>query len=588
MARWKKWVVYLWIAGIIGLSAGIGGELTFLYHPDYYPLTYEENGNAAGLVVEVANLIADQLGDAIHWEPCSVDQAIARLLDGDMVSLPTLVFTAARKDQFQWVGPLAVNMTYLYASSKEPLVISSIDDAKQVTSIGVVRNYYSHQILLEWDFNNLVVYDCEHQLFEDLIASKLVLAPFNSMIAQSAMVHESSLPMVPVIPIHLEMNFLGFSKSVPSDTIADWQRVLDELKDRGSFAEIYKRWIPDHYVPGVYSLITEEYPPVTFMGADHRPSGFVVEIVEALMEQVGMDQEILVAPWAIGYDLALNLPNILLFSMDRTPLRDPLFAWIGPVGSNTAYLYGRRSFEPTLPDLSAAKASPAIGTTQDWWTEQLLKELGFTNLKSSLDPRDTVRQLIHGDVELAIFTDLTASSLFESAGYSINDVVPLLPVWTQDFYIAASEGTHPHLVYQMQKALDAMKRDGRFERIIRSYVPSMLVTPLIGKSSTPERKELTWQTNLLSIGQFSGISLPENAATGYIWSVEIRNPEVVSIVDRRETAYESDKMLVGAGYHVEWTFQALQLGETVIVFSHYRPWETDPPIQTFAISIRVE
>ncbi len=588
MARWKKWVVYLWIVGIIGLGKGFGGELTFLYHPDYYPLTYEENGSAAGLVVEVANLIADRLGDTIHWDPSSVDQAIARMLDGDMVSLPTLVYTPARKDQFQWVGPLAINMTNLYASSKELLIISSMEEAKLATSIGVVRNYYSHQILLDSGFENLIVYDHEQKMFDDLLENKIELAPFNSIVAPSFMVHESSLTMVPVIPIHLEMNFLGFSKSVPSDTIANWQRVLDELKESGAFAEIYKRWLPDHYVPGIYTLITEEYPPVTFMGANHRPSGFVVEIMEALMEQVGMDQEILVVPWAIGYDLALNLPNILLFSMDRTPLRDPLFSWIGPVGSNTAYLYGRRDFESILPDLMAAKAYSAIGTTQDWWTEQLLKDLGFANLKSALDPRDTVHQLIHGDVELAIFTDLTAPSLFESAGYSINDVVPLLPVRTQDFYITASKGTHPHFVYQLQKALDSIKRDGRFEQIIRSYAPSILVTPLITKSSTPERKDLIWQTNLLSIGQYSGISLPENAATGYVWSVEIQNPEVVLVIDRQEIPYEPAIRLIGPGYQVEWTFQALQPGETVIVFSFSRPWETDPPIQTFAISIRVE
>jgi polar amino acid transport system substrate-binding protein len=456
----------------------------------------------------------------------------------------------------------------------------------------VVSEYYSHNLLEEQGFDNLIIFEDEESLLEALLDGEIDLAPFNSAVLQELLKREqASYSPVSTVAIDLDMTYLGFSKDVPSEIVSAFQKALDSLKRSGSFSKLYEEWFPGQPVPGIYTFLTEEYPPVTFRGGDGEPTGFVTEMVKEILRRNDMSGEILIVPWSIGYELASNLPNVFLFSMDQTEQRKENFEWIGPVGKNTAYLYGRKATVAPATDLESAKTVEAIGTTTNWWTEQLLKEMGFENLVSSLDPLDTVVQLVEGETDLAVFTDLTVGELVKNAGYSMDDLEALIELQTNYFYIAASKGTNFGMILSFQKTLDEMKRDGSFEETIREFVPNMLVTSLLWNSSQLDVKGLRTSMNTLSVGEIATMELQENGSTGYIWDVKITNPNVVSLIYEGsifERKFLDDSALVGAPYNVQWVFEARQPGETVVIFSLRRPWESVHPIQTFAINISVE
>jgi len=217
--------------------------------------------------------------------------------------------------------------------------------------------------------------------------------------------------------------------------------------------------------------------------------------------------------------------------------------------------------------------------------------MGFENLVSSLDPLDTVVQLVEGETDLAVFTDLTVGELVKNAGYSMDDLEALIELQTNYFYIAASKGTNFGMILSFQKTLEEMKRDGNFEETIREFVPNMLVTSLLWNSSQLDVKGLRTSMNTLSVGEIATMELQENGSTGYIWDAKITNPNVVSLIYEGsifERKFLDDSALVGAPYDVQWVFEAQQPGETVVIFSLRRPWESVHPIKTFAINIVVE
>jgi polar amino acid transport system substrate-binding protein len=169
--------------------------------------------------------------------------------------------------------------------------------------------------------------------------------------------------------------------------------------------------------------------------------------------------------------MALLYPNVVLFSAERTPERESLFRWVGPVGKNSAILYAVKGSGMKISSLEDARKVAAIGTTTDWFTEQQLKREGFDNLLSSPDPRDNVRQLMNGQVQLAVFTDITVPEIVREAGYEMMDLEPVFTVGRTYFYIALSLDTPKDVVAAWQSTLDALKRDGTFARIYRSYLP---------------------------------------------------------------------------------------------------------------------
>ena len=77
-----------------------------------------------------------------------------------------------------------------------------------------------------------------------------------------------------------------------------------------------------------------------------------------------------------------------------------------------------------------------------------------------------------GEVQLAVFTDITIPEIVKNAGYGMDDLEPVFTVSNTHFYIAVSLGTPAETVSKWQSVLDGLKADGTFAKIYRRYLPN--------------------------------------------------------------------------------------------------------------------
>jgi polar amino acid transport system substrate-binding protein len=227
-------------------------------------------------------------------------------------------------------------------------------------------------------------------------------------------------------------------------------------------------------------MLTEEYPPVTFM-KDGKVTGFVTDVVKEIIARQGIPDKIRLTSWDEAYKAALNNPNVVLFSAERTEKRESLFQWVGPVGKNSAIFYAKKGSGIKIKTLEEAKTVAAIATTTNWFTEQYLKDKGFTNLVSSPLPITSVKKLMNGDVQISVFTDITIPEIVKNAGYRMDDLEAVFTVSNTYFYIAVSRGTPVEMVKKWQSVLDGLKADGTFEKIYRNYIPNADLADLLKK-----------------------------------------------------------------------------------------------------------
>jgi polar amino acid transport system substrate-binding protein len=307
---------------------------------------------------------------------------------------------------------------------------------------------------------------------------QLVASSNTEMPAALAKIGASAGDVRSAFTLSTDLIYIAFSRGTAPAVVARWQEELDTMKRDGTFATIYARWFPGEVPPGVFQLVTEEYPPVTFV-TQGKPSGFVTDMVREIAARQGIPADIRLTSWKNAYNMALLYPKVVLFSAERTPERESLFHWVGPVGRNSAILYARKGSGVRIGSLAEARNVAAIGTTTNWFTEQQLKDEGFTNLLSSPDPRDNVRQLMNGDVQLSVFTDITVPEIVREAGYNMADLEPVFTVGRTYFYIALSRDTPAEVVAAWQSTLGQLKQDGTFERIYRSYLPDVELGDLV-------------------------------------------------------------------------------------------------------------
>ncbi|MBN2374190.1 transporter substrate-binding domain-containing protein [bacterium] len=444
------------------------------------PLNFIKDGEITGQATEVVKEILKRTGNGKDIRLVNWEEGYQALLEQPNIVLFSTVMTSERKDLLQWVGPIMALETNLYALKGSEINIATLEDAKKANKIATVSKYYSEQILKEEGFTNIKSCpDRETTLRKLLDGEVQLLASGNNEIpAALEKVGASTDDIKNIFTISTDLAYIAFSKGTSPDLVTCWQNALDEMKRDGTFARIYTRWFPNEIPPGILQLMTEEYPPVTFM-RDGKPAGFVTDMVREIASRQGISDNVRLTSWKNAYNLTLIHPNVVLFSTERTPERENLFQWVGPVGKNSAIFYAKKGSGIRISSLEDARRIASIATTTNWFTEQYLKNEGFTNLVSSPVPETNVKQLMNGEVKLSVFTDITIPEIVKKAGYSMDDLEPLFTVSNTYFYIAMSLGTPPDIVKKWQSILDDLKSDGTFEKIYRNYIPSANLTDLL-------------------------------------------------------------------------------------------------------------
>ena len=217
-------------------------------------------------------------------------------------------------------------------------------------------------------------------------------------------------------------------------------------------------------------VITEQSPPFNYVD-NGRITGSSTEVVREILRRLGSDASIRILPWARGYRMLQNEPDVALFSTARTADRENQFYWVGPLFTVHYGFYSWNNPDLRLQTLEDAKTVGAIATYKDDVKEQLLRSLGFQNLDSSNSPESNLKKLVSGRVDLWVFDNLGAANVAKSAGVNPERLRLVLPFRSYHCYIAFSKQTSPAVVRRWQETLDAMKQDGSFFRISEKWLP---------------------------------------------------------------------------------------------------------------------
>ena len=224
-------------------------------------------------------------------------------------------------------------------------------------------------------------------------------------------------------------------------------------------------------------ILTEKNPPFNFIKDGHL-TGSATAIVRQVLTHLHLPDDIQVLPWARAYHLALNRPNVILFSTARIPERENQFYWVGPLYKVRFGFYTRKGSHLCLYNLEDARKVKAIATYRNDVREQLLLAQGFTNLERSKSPVSGLKKLVSGRVDLWLYSDLGAPWIAKSAGIDFNRIELVLPFKEFETYIAISRGTSATIVKQWQEAFEAIKHNGSFYEISRQWLPDENIPPL--------------------------------------------------------------------------------------------------------------
>lgn len=227
-----------------------------------------------------------------------------------------------------------------------------------------------------------------------------------------------------------------------------------------------------------YQIVTEEWAPYNYQ-QDDQLTGMATDIVRAIMTLTGDGFEIVVVPSMRATHGLLNHPRTIMYSLFRTPEREALYKWVGPIAEESIYPY-QMAGTPPVDSLEQLRQAPQITTRHAGLIPEVLEAQGFGNLdKSATSSQQLYRMLLAGRTEI-IIGDTDAGVAFYSAQLDIAPgTLRRVPValYRSALYIAFSKDSDDALVAAWADALEQLRLSGELARIQQRYWRPMTYDP---------------------------------------------------------------------------------------------------------------
>jgi polar amino acid transport system substrate-binding protein len=235
--------------------------------------------------------------------------------------------------------------------------------------------------------------------------------------------------------------------------------------------------------PAPLKIYGMENKPTSFLH-DGQPDGLAVELVARIQERLGRPERLEIIPWARANALARAEPNVLLAVLVRTPEREAILDFVGPVFTTrvSAYVVKGRLDELRRGDPGLHKVR--AGGQRSTVFVSLPRRMGYNVTDEVTTAETAARMLMSRRFDLWFVAEELMPASMERAGYRPDAVELAFNLSVDGVYFAFSKGTPEATVTAWADALRDMKRDGSFLKIHQKWLPAAQLPPDVAAPPT--------------------------------------------------------------------------------------------------------
>ncbi|MGH1486576.1 MAG: substrate-binding periplasmic protein [Cellvibrionaceae bacterium] len=210
------------------------------------------------------------------------------------------------------------------------------------------------------------------------------------------------------------------------------------------------------------TILTEEYPPYNYK-ENGELTGMAVDLLLRASKVVGSPikkSQINLVPWARAFNTAVAGPNTLLFSTSRSPEREALFKWVGPLDEIRIVLLAKKS-TIVRPFEKMADITQTVGVVRDDIGEHLIlsQKVPSRLLFRSSKPYSMARMLAKDRVTFWAYPEDTAKELLVEIGESLDNYRVAHILGSTGLYYAFSKDVDDSIIAKLQEGLDKIKQE---------------------------------------------------------------------------------------------------------------------------------
>ena len=386
-------------------------ELRFITE-EYPPYNYTEDGQLKGIAVDLLERAFALDGQRLDRTTIEV-LPWARGYETTLFTPNTVLFSTTRTDTreslFQWVGPISSDKVVLLAKKSRNIQINSLDDLKRDDlQIVVIHEDIGAQRLKELDVDPSRIHMAinNSSALAMLNANRVDLWAYGEDVAFWLMKKGGYDPNEFEAVFTLSEAYLYYALNIDTSTalVTGLQNAVDLAKED---------------LPQV-RFLTENYPPFNYLNELGEVVGSATQLLQKVAKQIGLEVEFQLLPWARALTEAQMHENTCVYSTTRTPEREELFLWIGPLFSNSwaAYTVTSSNIQASqLDDIAELR----VGSSREDAIADYLQDLGYELMLASYD-MDNLARLKTGLIDVWVTSTETVEYLQEQGEPPLNQL----------------------------------------------------------------------------------------------------------------------------------------------------------------------
>ncbi len=217
----------------------------------------------------------------------------------------------------------------------------------------------------------------------------------------------------------------------------------------------------------ILTLTTEDYPPFDMVDPKTgNISGISAEKVVELMRRAKSTYTLKSYPWARSFQMAQTTPNTCVYSTSRTPEREAMFKWIGPLVQNNWVIF-KRADDPRKPKSLEDLRPYLLGTYRDDAVQEFLAMKGYQTDIANSD-NNNPRKLLARRFDFWATGEKHAAVILKNQGLS-KKFVQLFSFHQSHLYLACHASMAQKRVDHYNRLLKQMENDGTMAAIEKKY-----------------------------------------------------------------------------------------------------------------------
>ena len=228
-----------------------------IFTEEWPPITFQRNGIADGMAVEVVREIQARIHDNSPIDVVPWARGYKELLTNPGVMLFTVGRSEAREKQMTLLGPIAVSQTVLLARKGEAAKLLALGAGIYQRPVGAYRGSIFADAASAAGFVEVDLAPTPQLTAQKMLMGRYDMWVEGGFVVSSVLkdIHQpaDSVEVVRVLE-SLEL-YLAFSRGTPAEEVKRWQDGFAAIKKDGTYKRTYNKWLPRDAAPMEVKLI---------------------------------------------------------------------------------------------------------------------------------------------------------------------------------------------------------------------------------------------------------------------------------------------------------------------------------------------